>query len=198
MTDVFRPRIFIRDYGEPTERLLAINGAFLVEGEDGAGFMRALLLRIDETGTAADQILLSGDAQSGSDVLSLSGMDNALVLTNEGAFRVNEPDVRFTLHHGLSASGGHVATAGNAAGLAAHLVLDGPTDGVTVSGKDAGLERGLTISAGSAAFALTGSAVDLQIADAVALSGDEQSGKDRLRLAGDEQSGTDLLMISEA
>lgn len=100
----YRPRIFIRDYGAPTRRELLYANSFLVGGGD-VGMRRGLFLRIDNSDAGEPGILLSGDAQTGADLLELSGEDGFLIRSSDANIRVFFSEVQTTIRSLVLLSG---------------------------------------------------------------------------------------------
>lgn len=67
----YSPKVYIRDYGTPTKRLLAFTGNFLVDGKD-VSLKRNLRFVAESPSSGLVRLLLAGDAQSGTDVFLLS------------------------------------------------------------------------------------------------------------------------------
>lgn len=132
----YTPKIFIRDYGAPTHRLLAYSKA-LGYGAPAVPMKRDLYLRIVAAEPGEQYLELSGDMQSGSDLLALSGPGNdLLVLDLNDAFRAFRTD----------------------AGLIYSILEPALVEAYTLAGQGAALKRGLVLRATSQPLALSGRA----------------------------------------
>ena len=95
---MYAPRIYIRDYGEPTRRMLAYFGEYDLTGNDIAT-RRALFLRAESGVTGVDAIIFSGDAAPGALLLSGDAQTNGdrLVTTNSAGSRVRGGEITIRL-----------------------------------------------------------------------------------------------------
>lgn len=127
----YDPKIYIRDYGTPTRRILW--GVAKVSVSFGVlALKRALVMRIENRLAGEPGLLLSGDAQvTGNDVLLLSGAGGRLVLSTDSNVRVRLNDVRFQTFPGLLLSGDAQQTGHDVlllSGSGGRLVLSGDAD----------------------------------------------------------------------
>src|SRR5690349_14030419 len=90
---MYNPRIYIRDYGTPTLRMLVFSDSYSFNWSE-SDLKRGLVMHAENPTTGEDFLLLDGDMQNGSDVLDLSGTGNdLLVLTNDTVMRFFGSDV---------------------------------------------------------------------------------------------------------
>lgn len=175
---MYNPKIYIRDYGIPTRRMLAFAGFFALFGP-AIKMLRDLFFRIEKSEGGDFFLLLSGDMQSGSDVLSLSGVgNNLLLLSAYDHFRLYAPDVQLIYSIVKPVTVGAFVLTGNAVIFRRALILTTETGDIALSGVDVDLRRDLRFPCNAAAFLLTGRAANIQLgiilnadAGAFALSG---------------------------
>lgn len=159
----YKPRVYIRDYGNPTKRLLAFKGSFQLVG-NSIQLKRNLVLRADAALAAETRLLLSGDAQSGTDVFKISA-DSVLLLASGRQYKINFFDSNFIRYK----------------------VFKADTNVFAFSGKVLGLKRQLRMSVTSGSYTMTG--YPLTFIRRLLLSGDMQAGGELLLLSGDESTG---------
>jgi hypothetical protein len=159
----YKPRVYIRDYGTPTKRLLAFKGSFQYTGYNIL-LKRNLVLRADAASATEERLLLSGDAQFGTDVLKISS-DSVLLLASGRQYKMNFVDFNLFLHRVFRADTNVFALTGNALGM----------------------KRQLKMSVTSGSYTLTG--YPLTFTRRLLLSGDMQAGGEILLLSGDEATG---------
>jgi len=116
-------------------------------------------------------LLLSGDAQSGTDRLLLSGDtgDNVylqagrtLDATTAGSYSVTGTDATFLYGYSVDATTGSYSVAGTAASLLHNHVIDATSGAYAITGTDATLQIGYVIDATTAgSYAINGTAASL-------------------------------------
>lgn len=192
----YDPKIFIRDYGAPTRRILAYCGRFALVGAV-VRMLRALVLVAENPVDGEEFVLLSGDAQSGSDVILLSGTeDGLLAITNAVRIRFFGPDVRFHRHLILKVDSGAMVLDGRPATLGNEILLQADAGAFAAMGIAVGTKRSLRMAPSAGNLALNGADIVINPGDIILLSGDQQSGIDKMMLSGDEQSGSDAEAVS--
>lgn len=260
---MYNPKIYIRDYQATEYRMLAFKAEYDLDGMD-VELRRALFLRAEGPPIGAVRLKLSGDQQSGADVLRFSGdVAGPVFLTHSAALHLHGGDVTFVIGSIYPVDTGSFALTGknaefvralidhagagpftmsvgavdlrrdlllraepatfslvgkpanitsgmlfgvdpgifemtaNSPAIVAHYLLPAETRNMTVAGQNAQFLRSLVFAAEPANFALAGNSVEFSESSHFLLSGDQQSGADRIRLSGDQQDGTDTLIISE-
>lgn len=116
----YKPRIYIRDYGVATERMLVYKAAFTSQVGD-ASFRRALRIPVINEDAGEPGLLISEiDPISGlpiisDDLLLLTGEDGYLVLTTSENFRTSFADARLRLSFASTLRTGDFVLAGSGA-----------------------------------------------------------------------------------
>lgn len=194
---MYNPKIYIRDYGSPTLRMLAFWGSYLLT-PSLVDMRRDLIVHADNPFTGDEFILLSGDMQSGSDVEALSGSgDDLLVITNPNTMRFFGTDVVLLYSNITAFPSWAYDLVGNDAGLKRNLITQFTTDVFAQTNNAAELLRSLPMTADIASFVSTFNDAVVSVDSYEAPIGDAQSGSDAMLLSGDAQSGTDFLRISQ-
>lgn len=176
----FDPKIFIRDYGNPTYQTLALSGQYNLKGYD-TSFERHLILKAENQTLGETNIGLEGDATDGDDILLLEGDEdgNALIIDNpalfqfigydvdflinlreietqSGVFTLTGHDVDFLRHHMLKPEPGAFTLTGHDVDFLRHINMDVDPGGFTFTGYDVEMTLGYEFRVDPGAFALTG------------------------------------------
>lgn len=132
-------------------------------------------------------------AVSGVDV----GFTRDLVMgTVAGQFALSGQAIEFQSGFIVEATSVSYAVGGTATTFRRAEILHVTTGAHAFTGRDVSLFRKLRLEAATTTYTLTGSEIATSVTTPLSLSGDMQSGADKLELSGDEQSGTDLLLTS--
>lgn len=199
----YNPRIFIRGYTATDYRLLVNPGEFEVATGVARLSKQSVLFAGDNPGI--EGIKLSGDAQSGSDVVLLSGDETgALQGTTTTRFRVNFNPAFLFLGKILQARRGSFSVTASQARLNRSRKAKAETGLFNVTGNQARLsfDRLLRTAAGTFTVTFNPATLTANVGapddPLVLLSGDQQGGFENLILSGDAQSGSDRLKVSFA
>lgn len=160
---MYNPRIYIRDYGDPTRRVLAFSGVYALDFLP-AELRRRLIMHAENSVVGEEFLLLSGDQQSGADLLDLSGSGNdLLVLSNPVAMRFYGSDVALQYSNVSEFPSWSYDLTFKDAELRRSLIMPAETSAFLWVGADAGLPRSVLISGGLSSFALTGNAANFTL-----------------------------------
>lgn len=160
---MYNPRIYIRDYGSPTRRMLAFSGSYLFHWFN-ADFRRDLIMHAENPATGEEFMLLAGDMQAGSDVIDLSGSGNdLLVLTNDTAIRFFGSDVALQYSNISGFPSWSYDLVGNDAELRRTLFFPVTVDTFALTYGSANLLRGVLMAADTGTYAMTASAATFTV-----------------------------------
>lgn len=159
----YDPKIFIRDYGTPTSRLLAFWGGFDIDGQT-ATLKRDLFLRTAGAEPGEQFTLLSGDEQSGGDLLELSGAGNdLLVMATNNAFRVFGPDVDLIYSIVEVVTAGIYSLTGNGVAARLSLIVHGEKGSFVLAAPALTTRRALIVQLSAGSFSLSGVEAEIQL-----------------------------------
>lgn len=159
----YNPRIYIRDYGSPTLRMLAFANGYELDFSD-VDLRRSLIMHAENSVVGEEYLLLSGDQQSGSDVLDLSGSGNdLLVLSNPVAMRFFGSDVALQYSNVSQFPSWAYELTFNDADLKRSLITTADSATFSLAAAEAGLLRSVLMAGDGSAFALTGSAANFTL-----------------------------------
>lgn len=164
---MYNPKIYIRDYGSPDHRLLAFAGGYEFDFTD-ADLKRALIIHAENPVIGEEFLLLSGDQQSGADLLDLSGVGNdLLVLTNPVAMRWFGSDVALQYSNVSAFPSWAYELVLNDADLRRALIM--VTEGAAFGweGQAADLQRGLVVSGAGISYAVSTFAADFKLGNII-------------------------------
>lgn len=160
---LYDPKIYIRDYGAPTERMLAYWGGFYLTGIDVA-LKRDLIMHAENPVVGEEFFLLSGDMNSGGDTLDLSGQGNdRLVISDNVAIRVFGPDVTLIYSIIEPVTTGEYSLTGNDAGATRDLFARTESEPFDLTGIDAALKRDLIVHVTAGEFDLVGQDIGVNL-----------------------------------
>jgi hypothetical protein len=192
----YDPKIYIRDYGVPDRGYLVYAAHVAVEFNQ-TDYLRDLLVRIDDVVGGSAGILLSGDAQSGSDVLLLSGAEGKLFLSSPSTImRIITYDIEFLTGVFFEPDTMGLVVAGQDIDWLRDLVSSVAPTTIDVAFRNASFLRDLLVAPDSEAATVTFSDIEFIVSSSLILSGDAQTGGDALLLSGDAQTGSDVLLLS--
>jgi hypothetical protein len=156
----YNPRIYIRDYGAPTRRLLALGQGYEFDFSD-IDLRRSLIMHAENPVVGEEFLLLDGDMQSGTDLLDMSGSGNdLLVLSNPVLMRFFGSDVALQYSNISGFPSWSYELVVNDADLRRSLFIRVDEDALVVTPNDVGLIRSLLMAADTASYAFTGNAAN--------------------------------------
>lgn len=161
----FDPKIFIRDYSTPTVRALAYAGVYDLDGNP-VDLERALILRAENIGSGEGNVLLSGDATDGDDILVFSGDEGPsdYVLTNSALVRMAGNDVALYINlNELAVLAGEFDLTGQDVEFLRGVLLAGDTSAFLFSSLSVTLRRALVVAAAQRGYTISGAAVNLNL-----------------------------------